>query len=384
MDNAMHMNSYISEYTPKDYADSVPEGSLLVDCSFGVNGTPIDSDILSVLHELAEDGSTVKYYPHSHSLTDQLCHWYLSHGIGNGWLTSEHFLPGTGSFGILSSINQLFLGKGRRVLGHSPQFMAYVDNVRYTGAEYASYVLSKETGYMFLASEYLSLMKESYDLFIVENPINPTGQVISLADLEMLAKKAVSLGRVLVVDEAYGDYMLPSQSAINLIHSCSNVIVTRTFSKGFGMAGMRLGYAVASPASGILQQLEKIALPFQANSIARELACAAMRCKESETDPFGMEENRTAKTILHKIFENSPIHIAKTCDSVPIQLLYTNSEEIPDLQLYLMNFGILSVGCAHTDGLNAKAVRIMLPAPDRFPLLCELLQKAVKASLPRS
>jgi histidinol-phosphate aminotransferase len=160
------------------------------------------------------------------------------------------------------------------VLGHAPQFPAYVDHVHCIGANYRYYTMQARDNYRFDADGYIALMDADCDMFIVENPNNPTGQVIAIKDVERIAKRALELDTVLVVDEAYGDYMPLANSAIRLVAEYPNVVVTRSFSKGYGLAGIRLGYAASSP--GLIAQFRKLQLSFNCNGVARELACALL------------------------------------------------------------------------------------------------------------
>ena len=181
------------------------------------------------------------------------------------------------------------------------------------------------------------------------------------------------------------DYIPFGNSAINLVEKFSNILVTRSFSKGWGMAGVRLGYGVASNESDMLEQLQKLVLPFNSNAIARTLAEAALKAKlEHPEDPFGIwPVIRNKQRLLDKIEQynikyNKKLSVAETHFSTPIIMLYyQNGGEEFNLQSYLMQYGILAVSCETYVGVGKHAVRIMLPDSEKMPLLLELMEQAV-------
>jgi histidinol-phosphate aminotransferase len=98
-------------------------------------------------------------------------------------------------------------------------------------------------------------------LVILTTPNNPTGQIISLADIERIATEAPG---VVVIDEAYYEF-LDGPNAQSLMDRCPNLILLRTFSKAAGLAGLRLGYLMAHPV--VLAELSKARLPFMINQL---------------------------------------------------------------------------------------------------------------------
>ena len=144
-------------------------------------------------------------------------------------------------------------------------------------------------------------------------------------------------GRRLSIFEAYGDYMPLGNSAACLVNRYPNVIVTRSFSKGFGMAGLRLGYGISSLA--LVALLKKLALPFQCNSIARELAVALL---DSEADVIQMEQ--TAQKKASVLASLQKLHVAFTSETTPIMALYCADQEI-DLQQSTARQGLPAALC---------------------------------------
>jgi histidinol-phosphate aminotransferase len=97
------------------------------------------------------------------------------------------------------------------------------------------------------------------------SPNNPTGETL---DLEMIEAVARGVSGIVIVDEAYIDF--GGESAIPLLSSCDNLVITRTFSKAFGLAGLRVGYGVANP--GVVKRIEAARGPYKVTSVAERIA----------------------------------------------------------------------------------------------------------------
>ena len=405
MEQSFSINPYLLDYVPKDYAGNMPSGEVKLDCSLGVNANLLGNCVFKRLHDFQQktvlytgnvpevidegDFNDIKYYPHDDTLKTALAKWYHEHGVGINWLTADNFILGNGSYDILCNINLMCLTRDRAVLGHAPQFTAYIDHVNCSGSRYAAYYLSKESGYTFSVEEYLEQMSDDYEMFIVENPNNPTGQILPLEGIRKIAERAYSLGKVLVIDEAYAEYMPFSNSAVNLVAEFPNLIVTRSLSKGWGMAGIRLGYAVMDADGELMKQLQKLVLPFNSNALARALVLTALQSKlENPADPFGVKDTERNKRIVVEAVEtfnqkyDRHLEIATTYEQTPIMLVYYDYGDGDfDLQQHFMKNGLLTVSCGTYVGLGKESVRVMLPQEENMPLLLKLLEQSI-AELP--
>ena len=113
-------------------------------------------------------------------------------------------------------------------------------------------------------------------LVFVANPNNPTGSYLQPAEIEAFLQ-AVPANVVVVLDEAYNEYLAPEQryDAIAWVKRFPNMILSRSFSKAYGLAGLRIGYGVAQPA--LTDLLNRIRQPFNVNSLAQAAAIAAFQ-----------------------------------------------------------------------------------------------------------
>ena len=97
------------------------------------------------------------------------------------------------------------------------------------------------------------------------SPNNPTGETLELAMIEAVAREVRG---IVIVDEAYIEF--GGESAIPLLASCENLVITRTFSKAFGLAGLRIGYGIANP--GVIKRIEAARGPYKVTSVAERVA----------------------------------------------------------------------------------------------------------------
>lgn len=420
-----YMNSWIYQNESLDYSKTLsPVTGIELDCTLGVNPNDFPQSIYDSLHEFHRpEGESddhyqdlIKHYPHDETICQSIAD-RLKRLLKDADVPDELFYPeganiilGCGSLDILNYMNLLCLTGGRRVLGHGPQFTVYVDSVIFTGSEYDYYQMIRESAderdnnYRFNADEYIKKMKDSdHSLYIVENPNNPTGQIISRDDIGRIAEAALSKGKILIVDEAYGDYMDISNSAITLLKRYPNIIAVKTFSKGFGMAGMRMGYAVSSSRKdgktgdglsfdedSILFQLSKLLNQFAFNSMGRVLAQALLDAPEETIEKYlGIAQIiRDKKYVLDHIEKTTVFSVATTADTTPIFTMYYNATDDfkaqnPgfNLQAHLADHHLGTVGCETYLGLDQYAVRIMLPKSSKIDRLAAML-KAASASLP--
>ena len=175
---------------------------------------------------------------------------------------------GNGSDELIDMSCKAFLDQGDVVLIPLPTFSMYEISCRVNGGT-PKFVELRNFEW---DSNSLVAAMSSAKLAFIARPNNPTGNGIDEAGLERL----LALGKPIVVDEAYAEFA--GRSVARQAQSRDNLIVLRTFSKAFGMAGLRIGYAIASPR--IAEVLEEIRPPFNVNRLAQVAAIAALRDRQ--------------------------------------------------------------------------------------------------------
>ncbi len=159
---------------------------------------------------------------------------------------ADQIVLGSGSSEVLRMADGAFLGPGRRIVAAEPTFEAVLDYARVTRAEAVKVPLTADFRHDLPAMA--KACDGSAGLVYVCNPNNPTGTIVGARDLEAFIAR-VPPSCIVLVDEAYHHFVEDGsyRSALEIAPGRDNVVVARTFSKVYGMAGMRLGYAVGSP-----------------------------------------------------------------------------------------------------------------------------------------
>ncbi|MCL2516461.1 MAG: histidinol-phosphate transaminase [Nocardiaceae bacterium] len=191
---------------------------------------------------------------------------YLGHG-----LTRDHVWAANGSNEILQQLLQAFGGPGRKALGFDPTYSMYPLLALGTGTEWvagdrdADFELSAER-----AAEWVTRVQP--DIVILCSPNNPTGTPLSLDVVDAVYDAAPG---IVIVDEAYAEFMPEGEpSALTLLPGRDRLVVSRTMSKAFAFAGVRLGYLAAAPV--ISDALRLVRLPYHLSALTQAAANAAL------------------------------------------------------------------------------------------------------------
>jgi len=199
-------------------------------------------------------------------------HADLGAAIGEMWdLESEQVWLAPGADGAIDYLSRAMLAPGDSVLVPDPGFAYYPMSARYHHGTVREYKLSKEADFAQSAATVMDAY-EGDRVVYVTTPHNPTGSAMSLADVEALAAETDEQTLV-VVDEAYGEFS-ETESARTLLDEREDVAVLRTFSKAYGLAGVRAGYALVPPAWA--DAYAAINTPFAVNELACRAALAAV------------------------------------------------------------------------------------------------------------
>lgn len=191
-------------------------------------------------------------------------------------LQPENFTLGNGSNDLLDLIGRCWLEAGRNAVYSQYAFAVYPITTQAQGAEHKQ-VAAVNWGHN------LAAMAEAVDaatsVVFLANPNNPTGTSFSHNELVTFLQQVPS--RVLVVlDEAYTEFVTRDDhpKALELLAEYPNLIICRTLAKAYGLAGLRLGYAISSPE--IAEVLNRIRQPFNVNSLALEAGLAALEDRD--------------------------------------------------------------------------------------------------------
>ena len=229
----------------------------LVDCSLGTNPFFDESFFNKYIECIKSDYNKYPFDCYT-SLKNALLDFWNKNLCQN--FSKEEIGLGSGSMGIIRNLCTFLLDEGDYVLGVAPQFPRFVSEVELKKANYEYYELDAKNNFKFDVSEFVSKMNPKYKMIHLENPNNPTGQIIDIKDIEAVVKVAKESGSIVVVDEAYGDYMDLKNSSISLVKKYDNLVVFRSGSKFWGLPNHRVGYVFAN--KEIIKVYNVISLPF--------------------------------------------------------------------------------------------------------------------------
>lgn len=187
-------------------------------------------------------------------------------------LTTDQVTVGAGSAGILQQILLSYAGPGDPVAMCWPSFEAY--------PVFASLVEANEIRVPLIDQTFdlvglAAAIDASTKVAFVTNPNNPTGTIVPTADIETFLDTVPSTCLV-VLDEAYNEFVTDPRvtDSTRLLADYSNLVITRTFSKAHGLAGLRVGYALGHPE--VIGMIDRTLVPFAVNELAQRAAIASL------------------------------------------------------------------------------------------------------------
>ena len=212
----------------------------------------------AILAELGEDGASLRQYPDppSTAAREEAARLY---GFDPSWL-----ILANGSDELLNNLIRAFAEAGEEIAYVQPSYSYYATLAEIQGARVRTFGLGEGWDLLDFPPRYEG------KLFFLTNPNAPLGFSYPPAFIEELAGRVSGM---LVVDEAYADFA--DENALALVKKHENVVVTRTLSKSYALAGMRLGLAVARPE--VIEALDKIRDHYNLDRLAQAAALAALR-----------------------------------------------------------------------------------------------------------
>ena len=330
-----------------------PEGIEVIDCALGTNPLGTPPSVRRFLEGL-EDLSVCGYpQPEPEKLKEAIVSKYASWQI-----LPEQVLVGGGSMGVLVTLSRLLLGPGISFTGISPQFTDAVLQALYTGASYEPLRL-RGPDFSVVPALLERLSGQGHPLIYLDRPNNPTGQAISLDSAERLARGAMEKGTWVIIDEAYGDFLPDEESAASI--DLPNIITCRSFSKGQGGAGLRVGFAV-SRSPELAAAFRTLQPPFAVGTVDALLAEAILQ------DGSFLEETRKyvrkAKEQMTAVLGGrKDLSVAETDPRVPICLL---TQETGDLAERLAGAGISCEAGSGFFDLDERSARLRVPSPGQL------------------
>lgn len=180
-------------------------------------------------------------------------------------VAADRLLLGNGSDELILAILLTFGGLGKRVVYPVPTFSIYGILTQITGGSRREVYLGD--GFQLNAKQ---ILRENPDLIFIAYPNNPTGNCFNQREIAEIIEKTKGL---VVIDEAYFEFS--HKTFLSQLTTYENVIILRTFSKAFGLAGLRVGYLAARPA--IIKEISKVKLPYNVNTLSQAIAVIMLK-----------------------------------------------------------------------------------------------------------
>ncbi len=250
--NIASMNGYIPGFQPDDAASWIKLNT-------NENPYPPSPKVVEAIRaEMGSDGASLRTYPSSSSLKLREAAGEL-YGFDPSWV-----IMANGSDEVLNNLIRACAGEGQDIGYVHPSYSYYSTLAEIQGAIVCTYGLTDSFS--------IEAFPENYHgkVFFLTTPNSPLGFSFPPAYIEALAQNC---GGLLVIDEAYADFS--DWNALDLVKKCENVVVTRTLSKSYALAGMRLGLAIARPE--IIAALDKIRDHYNLDRLAQAACVAALK-----------------------------------------------------------------------------------------------------------
>jgi histidinol-phosphate aminotransferase len=190
-------------------------------------------------------------------------------------VTPEQVWAANGSNEVMLQILQAFGGPGRTAVSFAPTYSMYPEYARDAMTDWV--VGHREEDFSLDVDRAVTVLAEHRPtVVLLPSPNNPTGTALPLESVRMLCAAAAKHGGVVVVDEAYAEFRRAgTPSALEVLPQTPNLVVTRTMSKAFALAGARLGYLAAS--REITDAIRVVRLPYHLSAVTQAVARVALR-----------------------------------------------------------------------------------------------------------
>jgi len=279
-------------------------------------------------------------------------------------VSDDELILGNGSNELLDIAARTFLTDGDEAVMATPSFVVYAMAVQAVGAKPVQVPLRNYTHD--LAAMAKAVTPKTKMVFI-SNPNNPTGTINRKDEFDRMMEKIPDTVLV-VMDEAYREYVSDCNYADSMkyLRSEKNILILRTFSKIYGLAGLRIGYGISR--QDIVSDMNRLREPFNTNTLAQRAAIAALM--DSEHVTYSRNINEAGKKYLYREFASLGIEFAPT----EANFIYVSIEGAVSVYESLLKMGVI------IRPMGAGAIRVTIGLPDENRRFVEALKAIVGSS----
>ena len=246
----------------------------------------------------------------------------------------ENIICGAGSDEVFNLLITAFTKPGDEIIYSQYGFLMYKI---YAASHGVKAVAAKEKDLKTNVTEIINSITKKTRIIFIANPNNPTGSYITRKEIERLCKN-IPDNILIVIDGAYAEYVKEKDyiSGVELVKKYKNIIATRTFSKIYGLAALRIGYGIMQPE--LINVIDRVRGPFNVSKIAQEAAIIAL--KDQKFIENSQKKNLKEQNYLETELEKLKIKYYKTFANF-ILIDLKNKEAANQLFLYLKDAGII-------------------------------------------
>ena len=282
---------------------------------------------------------------------------------------AEHLLLTNGADQAIDLVVRLVFSPGARVVVPSPVFSFYYQMLRVNGLEPVVVPYERQGPAFSLATDAVLEALQGGDGLILCNPNNPLGVQIEPQALHSMIRTCIEQNKPVIVDECYFEYL--RHSCLETYSGLEQLFVIRSFSKYFGLAGLRLGYVVAS--AHAVRQLLKVRGPWDVNQVAVK---AALHCLA----------NLPVLAAAHRQLDQTKTQLIESCQGLGLGVINTHAnflllEDSSERRLAkaLFKARIRFSDCSvypHSGELLANLLRVAIPGPGDVKTFTQALHSA--------
>ncbi len=301
-------------------------------------------------------------------LKQELVKYHSAHA-----LKFDEIVVGNGSNEVIELAIKALVSHGEEMIISEKAFVVYeiiaqANNIKL-------HVVPMKEGMVFDIDGYIANINEKTKLICLVNPNNPTGTYYSKADFEKLLN-AVPENCILLVDEAYVDFVdaIDYPNSLDYFRKHPNMIVCRTFSKAFGLSGLRLGYGITS--AEIADYINRVREPFNTNSIVQAAGIAVLKDKEYVAK--GVKINKEGKEYFYRELKRLGLEFVPTQGNFLLVKIGDSSDAGMKCFDFLLKKGVIVRPVAKPYGLP-QYIRISIGLPDQNEICVQELENFFKS-----
>lgn len=291
--------------------------------------------------------------------------FYLSQALAKKYSVElSRIILGNGSNELLELVVRTFVQPGDETISADPSFVVYKLVTQTVGGTNVIVPCKDMRHDLDAMAERITAKTR---IVFIANPNNPTGTMNTIAEMDRFMEK-VPESVIVVVDEAYFEYVTHSEypDSLDYLNKGGNILALRTFSKIYGLAGLRIGYGITTPE--IAELMNKVRQPFNTNSLAQVGALAALADRKHVEKSVAI--NNEGKQFLYQSFQRLGITFIPTETNF---IMFKTALDGKDLYNGLLKTGVI------IRPMGPKRLRVTIGLPEENKRFVEELEKIVQA-----